>query len=141
MSGNIHQTDPTKLKSTVTQNESGFITALQKIDNQEDAVTYVTVQKTGVDGNVVASPGAGHHLRIHHIYVVNADTSDTEFRVRNGAAGSPYFPYYLAAYGGAVAQNLKRPWRLTSNTALYYDHITGTTPDLFIVVGYEDITE
>jgi len=116
-------------------------TAVEKIDNQEDPITYYTVQKTGTDGTIVASPGAGHHLRIHHIYVVNCDTTDTEFYIRNGSAGTPYFPYYLAAYGGAVAQNLKRPWDLSTNTALYYDYISGTTPDCFITVGYEDITE
>jgi len=118
-----------------------ILTVVEKIDNQEDAITYTTVNKTGTDGNIISAPGAGKHLRIHHIYVVNTDTTDTEFYVRNGSGSTPYFPFYLAAGGGAIAQNLKRPWDLSTNTALYYDHISGTTPDLFITIGYEEITE
>ncbi len=136
----IVQTTAADLNCTEASAAS-ILTAVQKLDNCEDPVTYYTVQKTGTDGDIIATPGAGHHLRIHHIYVVNCDTTDTEFYIRNGSAGTPYFPYYLAAYGGAVAQNLKRPWDLSTNTALYYDFISGTTPDCFITVGYEDITE
>lgn len=107
----------------------------------ENEITYVNKHKTGTDGNLIAAPGSGHHLRIHHLYVVNADTTDTEFYVRNGSGGLPYVAFYLAAYGGAVAQNLKRPWGLSANTALYYHHISGITPDIFFFIGYEDVTD
>lgn len=114
-------------------------TALQKIDNQEDSITYTNHTMTSSGANIINAPGAGKALRIHHIYCVNADNYDIEFKIRNGSGGTPYFPYFLASYGGAVAQNLKRPWELSENTALYYDYNTGTTPDGFIVIGYETV--
>jgi len=141
MSGNTHQDDPTKLRVTVTQVDDSIKDAVEKLDNQEDEIVYTGVAKSSTDGNIIAAPGAGHHLRIHHIYVVNGDSVDVEFKIRNGSGGSPYFAYYLAAAGGAVAQNLKRPWGLSTNTALYYDYVSGVTPDLFITIGYEDITD
>ncbi|RLI52175.1 MAG: hypothetical protein DRP09_18430 [Candidatus Thorarchaeota archaeon] len=140
MTGNIHQTDKDKLKATVYQAEKDrTIQEPLDIHDESDAITYVTVQKTGTDGDIISAPGTGKKLRIHHIYVVNADDTDTAFKIRNGSGGSPYFAFYLAAYGGAIAQNLKRPWDLSENTALYYDYVTGTTPNTYITIGYEEI--
>jgi hypothetical protein len=103
-------------------------------------ITYVNYTCTAVDGNIIAAPGVGYKLRIHHIYCVNEDDTDLEFLLRNGTGGSPYFAFYLAFYGGAVAQNLRHPWDLSENTALRYDYTAGTTPDAFITIGYEVVT-
>lgn len=121
------------------ENSAAIKTAVEIIDNQEDSITYLTYVCTTSDGVIVAAPAAGYFLRIHHLYAVNADDTDLEFNIQNGSAGTPYFPFYLAAFGGAVAQNLKRPWDLSQATALYYDYVAGTTPDGFIVVGYETV--
>jgi hypothetical protein len=124
----------------ISANVSSMRMSINKMDNQENSITYSSAVLANTDKTLVAAPGAGYKLRIHHIYAVNEDTTDHEFNVRNGSAGVPYFPFYLAAYGGAVAQNLKRPWDLTANTALYYDYVAGTTADSFLTFGYEVIS-
>ncbi|RLI52661.1 MAG: hypothetical protein DRP09_17450, partial [Candidatus Thorarchaeota archaeon] len=88
-----------QINPSTEETASDIKTAVEKIDNQEDSITYVTVQKTGTDGDIISAPGTGKKLRIHHIYVVNADDTDTAFKIRNGSGGSPYFAFYLAAYG------------------------------------------
>jgi len=49
--------------------------ASEKIDNQEDAVLYVTLVKSTSDGDAIASHGVNKALLIHHIYVINAESS------------------------------------------------------------------
>jgi len=129
-------------KGLVTEDNSADIeTAVQKIDNQEDEITYDDVNKLSTDGDIIAAPGVGHHLRIHHIFVMNGGANLTIFYIRNGSAGEPKFAFGLAKEGGCVAQNFKRPWGLSTNTALYYDYNSGTSPNISITVGYEDITD
>ena len=124
----------------ISANISSMRMSINKMDNQENSITYSSAVLANTDKTLVDAPGAGYSIRIHHLYAVNEDTTDHEFLVRNGSGGVPYFPFYLAAYGGAVAQNLKRPWDLSVNTALYYDYTAGTTADSFLTFGYEVIS-
>lgn len=103
-------------------------------------ITYYTYVCTAVDGIIIAAPGAGLKTRIHHLYAVNCDTTDLRYYIENGNGGTPYFAYYLSAYGGAVAQNLRHPWDLSEDTALYYNYVSGTTPDAYLIIGYETVT-
>jgi hypothetical protein len=124
----------TDVSSLATQTTLAAILAI--LTAQNPTLTWVAVNKTGTDGDVVAAPSAGNHLEAHHIYTNNADTTDTKFYLQEGSGGVPVFPFYLASYGGGIAQNLKLPWILPTASSLYYNHISGTTPDLWIVVGY-----
>lgn len=137
VSGTFWQaTQPVSGTLTVTD-VSDIKTAVQKIDNQEDGVTYAHVQKANVDGDIVAAPGAGFFLRVHHIYTANEGANFTIFEIEDGTTVKWRIP--LAAEGGVVAQNLKRPWDLTENAALHYDHTSGASALINITVGYETI--
>jgi len=127
---------------TITENLtvtdiSSIKTAVEKIDNQEDSIRYVHVSKSVIDGDIIATPGVGFFLRIHHIYVNNEGANITTFELEDGTTA--IWRYCLAAIGGAVAQNLKRPWDLTENRALHYDHIGGLMAAINITIGYETV--
>ena len=132
-------TQPVSGTVTVTD-MSSVKTAVEKIDNQEDSITYVHVVKGAVDGDIIAEPGAGFFLRIHHLFVNNAGSDWVIFDVEAGI--SPKFRFCLAGRGGAVAQNFKRPWDLAEREALHYDYIAagGLSIDIQITVGYETIS-
>jgi len=126
------------ISGTVTVTDiSSIKTAVEKIDNQEDSITYLYSPKTISDGDIVAAPGSGNFIRVHHLYVNNEGLNVTIFELEDGS--TPKFRYCLAASGGAVAQNLKRPWDLTANTALRYDYKSGASAVISITVGYEII--
>ncbi len=117
---------------------SDIKTAVEKIDNQEDSIPYVHVQKQTTDGDVVAAPGAGYKLRVHHLYVNNEGANTTIFEIEDGT--TPKFRFCLAANGGGYAQNLKRPWDLSENSAVHYDYISGASAVINITVGYETVS-
>jgi len=117
---------------------SGVKAALEKIDNQEDSITYIHVLMGIFDGDIISSPGAGFFLRIHHIYVNNEGANVTTFEIEDRVSAK--WRFCLAASGGAVAQNLKRPWDLLENDALHYDYIGGLFAAINITIGYETIS-
>lgn len=118
-----------------TEVNSGAIkTAIERVDDQEDSITYVCVPKATTDGDIIAAPGSGYRLKIHHIFVCNACENVTIFHIRDDTNNK--FSFCLAAEGGAIAQNLKRPWDLTENKALTYDYISGASAVIYITIGY-----
>ena len=127
------------ISGTVTVTDMSSVkTAVEKIDNQEDSITYVCVRAgADADADIIAAPGVGWFLRVHHIYVNNEGASVTIFEIEDAA--TLVWRYCLAANGGAVAQNLKRPWDLTENQALHYDWISGGLAAINITIGYETI--
>lgn len=104
---------------------------------QDDSIAYARVFKETTDGDIIAAPGEGYRLRIHHIYVANAGANFTIFHIEDGTTEKFTFP--LAAEGGLAAQNLKRPWDLAENAALYYDWVSGASAAIYITIGYETI--
>jgi hypothetical protein len=136
----IEQKDATKLNNTEV-NSASIVVAVEKIDNQEDGITYVRASKQAGDDVIIAAPGGGLYLRIHHLFVCNMGDGWACFNI--GIRGTEEFGFCLAGRGGAVAQNLKRPWDLTENTPLYYAYLTSEgpgPPDISITVGYEIIS-
>jgi len=131
----VIQSTAANLKNTEV-NSGSIKTAVEKIDNQEDSINYVDVAKANTDGDIVAAPGAGYKLRIHHLFVNNWSGSLVFFHVLDGTGGTRKFSFALAASGGAVAQNFKRPMDLGENHALYYDYSAGTLANVYITVGY-----
>lgn len=101
---------------------------------------YIRVSKAAVDGDIIAAPPGGYRLRIHHLFVCNRGDGWAYFDIENGNIDT--FGFCLAGRGGAVTQNLKRPWDLDEGRPLYYDYIMSEgpgPPDLSITVGYEII--
>lgn len=92
------------------------------------------------DGNIIAAPGSGDHIYVHHISVQNSDdTNDVKFQIRKGSAGARVRDWTLTPYQ-AIEINLNHPIDIGDNVALYYDYEAGTTPDLQICVQYEIVT-
>lgn len=146
VTGTVTANAGTNLNTSALALESGgnlddIKTAVEKIDDKEDSITYVEVMKSTTDGDVIATPGAGHHLRVWFIETWNAGVNDTEFELQAGSGGDPIFRRYLAAAGGGAPTALPRPWDLPTNTSLYYDWIAGASADILLTIGYEDITE
>lgn len=128
-------------QSTANAALAAIQAAVEKLDNQEDEVSDVTVSKSTTDGDIIATPGSGHHLRIHHIGVSNGGPNMVKFHIRKGSGGNILRTFPLAPEGGIAEANFKRPVGLPANTALYYDWVSGASADVSISVHYEDITD
>lgn len=87
--------------------------------------------------NIISAPGAGNFLSVEHLSINNHGNDDTEFKIRNGSGGTVMRHLTVAHDGGWGEINLKRPLRLSTNTALYYEYISGTSPNISITVHYE----
>lgn len=138
VTGSVTAVQPTaaNFKNTEVNSEAIKI-AVERIDNQEDVVTYVGVIKETTDGDIIAAPGVGFKLKIHHIFVNNAGANTTIFGIGDGTGN--IFNFCLAAEGGAIAQNFKRPVELDENKPLYYDYVSGAAAVIYITIGYEVI--
>jgi len=110
-------------------------------NTSQNGITYRYSGCGTDDAYFIKSPGAGNQLRIHHIYVNNAGSNNTEFEFVDSGASTHNvcWRFYVAAEGGAVAQNLKKPWDLTANCGLYYNWIEGASADMLITIGYETV--
>jgi hypothetical protein len=102
-------------------------------------VIYQWCNSADTSGDLIAAPGAGYYLRIHHIYVSNAADMAVMFDLQAGDVGDRIFSFYLTNNGGTVAQNLKRPLDLPENTSLYYMYLSGDFPNVLITIGYEAV--
>lgn len=95
----------------------------------------------GADAAIVAAPGAGNHLSIHHLKGMNHG-GEIRFMIRDGAGGTVLGEYTLAASGGGFSEQLRRPINLSSNTALYYDYVSNAyNPDVSVSAIYETLAD
>jgi len=133
VSGTVTVTDISDIRTAALK----IVDAVEKIDNQEDSILYRYLQVSTLDADVIAAPGAGYFLRVHHMYVNNVGANVTTFDIEDGTTTK--WRFCLAAIGGAVAQNLKRPWDLAENSPLHYDYGSGLLASISITIGYETI--
>jgi hypothetical protein len=122
------------------------------LDNIQAAVDYkgttiaaaseITASaEVGADASMVAAPGAGNHLEIHHIKGSNHG-GEIRFQLKNGSAGAVVGEYTLAASGGGFSEQLNPPIVLSSNTDFYYNWISNAyNPDVTITTHHKSVAD
>lgn len=104
-----------------------------------EAASPATVNKTTTAAqDIVAAPGAGHHLRVKAFSLSNDGTADNEVSLRD--ATTERLKYNVPKDGGTIVVNLVGAhWDLAANQALTATcEVAG---DMHINVHYEDITD
>ena len=137
--GGLNSENLTAIKEATENSEDSLDNIETEIDKLDTILSYISTAQDTDDGNIIAAPGAGKALKIHHIFVNNHGANFTKFKILDGSGGDAIRDYGLAAEGGLAAENLKRPIQLTANTALYYDYESGASADISIAVHYEEI--
>jgi len=125
--------------------DNAVLDAIQAaVENKSTALTtsqWVTSEKSTTDGYIVATPGAGNHLEIYHLSGNNLGANDTIFSIENGNAGASVRHVMLAKEGGLFEAQFNPAIRLSSDTALYYDYISGAAADVHISVHYKIVAD
>lgn len=122
--------------SGVTQPISGEV-SLDKIGTGTIQHTTVNITASGA-GDVIATPGVGHHLRIKTFSISSSDAADSVFELRDDISAK--FKFNIPKDGGNIVVNLiGANWDLTANKALTIN--TAGATDLNINVSYQDITD
>ncbi len=122
--------------TSAKQLADGHNVALDKIGS---GVLPVTVNVTAAGAtSLLATPGAGHHLRIKAFSISSDDAADSEFELRDDVSAK--FKFNIPKDGGNIVVNLiGANWDLTTNKPLTINTVGAT--DLHVNISYEDITD
>lgn len=85
--------------------------------------------------SVIAAPSAGNHLRVVRIHLSNGGATATWVHIRDGAAGTKFYPVYLVQ-GASVSLNLKMSGPLDLTTATRLDIVMSAAGSLEYQIDY-----
>ena len=144
VTGTFYQiTQPVSIAASVTVDGSGVTqpisgeVSLDKIGTGTIQHTTVNITAGGA-GDIIATPGVGHHLRIKAFSISSSDAADSVFELRDDTSAK--FKFNIPKDGGNIVINLiGANWELTANKALTI--LTSGVTDLNINVSYQDITD
>ena len=105
---------------------------LEELVSERDSITSGTSTAFATD---FAAQGAGNHLYVTAISVVNTSSNDTYIDFQNGASGTVIWTMALPANGGAN-MSFTTPLKVADNTALAYQVGTASTTVYVSVTGF-----
>ena len=128
---------PSGAATSAKQLADGHNVAVDKIGIGTIVNITVPVTASGAT-SLVATPGAGHHLRIKAFSISSDDVADSEVELRDDVTAK--FKFNIPKDGGNVVINLiGANWELTADKPLTAN--TAGATDLHVNISYEDVTD